>query len=123
MRRYGGRRDANERAIIDALTRVGAAVQQLEPPAPDLLVSYRDILYLIEVKDADAGLAARSPHRRNSLEGPMAALTPSQVTWWMHWRGKAPVIVMTVDEALAAIGALTPADSGSLGGADGRQMR
>lgn len=108
MKRYAARRDKNEREIIDALKAAGADVQQLDPPAPDLLVSFRDVLYLVEVKDTDAGLATRSPHRGkgNVLEGPMAALTAPQVEWWMHWRGKAPVIVHTADEALAAVGAV-----------------
>ncbi len=111
MKRYSARRDKNERSIIDGLVRVGAAVQQLEPPAPDLLVSYGDVLYLLEVKDHDLGVETRSPHRGkgNRLAGPMASLTPSQVEWWMHWRGKAPAIVHDIDEALAAIGAVSGA--------------
>jgi hypothetical protein len=114
MRRYAARRDKNERVIVAALEAVGAAVQQLDPPLPDLLVSFRDVLYLIEVKDHDLGVATRSPHRGlgNRLEGPMAALTPSQVEWWMYWRGKSPVIVHNVDEALAVIGATSIADAG-----------
>ena len=105
------RRDANEPAIIAALERAGAAVQQLDPPLPDLLVGYPDRcgipeLFLLEVKDSDAGVATRKPHRKNNrCDGVLAALTPSQVVWWVNWRGKPPVIVHTPAEALAAIGA------------------
>jgi uncharacterized protein YbjT (DUF2867 family) len=109
VKRYAARRDKNEPQIIRALEAAGAAVQQLEPPLPDLLVSFADQLSLLEVKDLDGGLATRSPHRGkgNRLEGPMAALTADQVRWWAYWRGKPAVIVHTPEEALAAIGAQT----------------
>ncbi len=108
MKRYAARRDENEREIITALEAAGAAVQQLDPPVPDLLVGFGDELYLLEVKDADAGLATRAPHRGkgNVLDGLMASLTPSQVRWWAGWRGKPPVIVRDAMEALRAIGAV-----------------
>ena len=102
------RRDANEAEIVALLVAWGAAVQQLDPPLPDLLVSYRGILYLLEVKDHDAGKATRSAKRRNHDEAMPPSLTPQQVVWWRAWRatgGKDPVLVMTAREALLAIGA------------------
>lgn len=110
MKRYAARRDKNERPIIEALVAAGAVVQQLEPPVPDLLVSFANELYLVEVKDHDAGQETRAPHRGkgNTLEGAMASLTPSQVRWWTAWKGKPPVIVHNAAEALAAIGANVP---------------
>lgn len=104
VKRYAMRRDANEPAIVEALQLVGAAVQQLDPPLPDLLVSFRGELHLVEVKDHDPNERAK-PVRRNTLEGPMQALTPGQVKWWQSWNGKRPVIVHNAAEALVAIGA------------------
>lgn len=101
--RRAAKRDANEREIIDALESAGAAVAQLSGEGiPDLLVSYRNDLTLLEVKDR--GKPTRVAHRRNR-DGTMSpALMPAQVVWWKRWNGKPPVIVCTPEEALAAIG-------------------
>ena len=99
------KRDANEREIITALREVGASVQQLnETGCPDLLVLYRGVLYLLEVKDpTQTSKAYRST-------GPMRELTPAQVRWWTSWGNPKPTIVYTEFGALAAIGAFD--DSG-----------
>lgn len=102
--KYARKRDANERSIIEALESAGAAVVQLEPPAPDLLVEFANVTWLVEVKDHEGGVETRVAHRRNSLEGEHACLTPSQVKWWARWRGKKPIIVQNAEEALRAIG-------------------
>ena len=48
---YAKARDINERDIVEALRVVGAAVQRLnEHGVPDLLVSYRGVLHLLEIK-------------------------------------------------------------------------
>lgn len=106
MKLYGARRDENEQSIVKALEAVGAAVQRLDPPVPDLLVSFDNTLYLLEVKDHDPNERTK-PVRRNALEGPMQSLTKSQVKWWLNWKGKPPVIVHNAAEALRAIGADT----------------
>lgn len=103
MKRYAARRDENEPAIIRALEAAGAAVQQLDPPLPDLLVSFPDpcgipVLRLLEVKNPDA----KGGGKYNTGDG---SLTSSQTEWWAGWKGKPPVIVHTPAEALAAIGA------------------
>ena len=55
--RTAAKRDANERSIIEALKDRGAAVCQLnEPGLPDLLVGFRGLTILIEVKAAKAKL-------------------------------------------------------------------
>ena len=46
--RYDAKRDANEPEIVEALEAVGAKVLRLDDV--DLLVGYRDRLYLLEVK-------------------------------------------------------------------------
>lgn len=102
------RRDANEGQIIAALEAAGAAVQQLDPPLPDLLVSYRGALHLLEVKDHAEGRATRAPFRRNHTEGMPPSLTKQQVAWWRSWEergGRPATVVLDAAEALAAIGA------------------
>jgi hypothetical protein len=98
---YARQRDRNEPEIVQALEDVGAAVQRLgEAGVPDLLVSFRGEMWLLEVKNPEAKGGARY-----NTGG--SALTSTQAKWWARWRGKQPVIVQTVDEALAAIGAVT----------------
>lgn len=52
---YGkiGKRDDNEKAIVKNLESVGAVVERLHTPA-DLLVGFRDKVFLIEIK-SEAG--------------------------------------------------------------------
>lgn len=83
------RLDSNQKEIVDALLSVGAGVQSLAMigcGCPDLLVSYREKMFLLELK----------------VEGGM--LTKDQESWIAMWQ--APVsIVRSVDGALKAIGA------------------
>jgi Holliday junction resolvase len=103
--RRAARRDSNEAEIVRALEAVGAAVQRLsEPGCPDLLVSFRGVLTLIEVKLPLTERGAKS--QRREAEGGIGDMTAAQVKWWREWRGKPPVIVRTVDEALYIVGAL-----------------
>lgn len=92
---YPRRIDDNQPAIVAALRAVGATVQSLATVGkgcPDLLVSYRGVNHLLEVKDG-----AKPPSRRQ--------LTPDEARWHQQWRG--PVAVVTSEaEALAAIGAV-----------------
>ena len=85
INRRAAKRDANEREIIDALESVGASVEQLDKF--DLVVGYRGINYLLEVKDIGG------------------RLTASQRKYSDEWRGQY-AIVWTVEEALQAIGAI-----------------
>lgn len=95
--KYARQRDKNEREIIDALVARGAAVQQLDGAGvPDLLVSFGGVLTLIEVKNP----LAKGGGKYNTGEG---SLTAGQSKWWAKWRGKQPVIVHSVDEAIAVI--------------------
>ena len=75
-------------AIAQALRGVGASVQSLGVVGngcPSLLVSHRNVNYLIEVKRATQ------------------LLTQAQIQWRDDWR--APVhVVLTIAEALAVIG-------------------
>lgn len=88
-------RDKNEPEIIRALVAVGATVTRLhEPGVPDLLVGHKGVTYLIEVK-GPAGKRGGVANR---------TLTDTQGKWWEAWRGARPVIVRSVEDALAVIG-------------------
>lgn len=86
--------DANQPSIVAGLRMVGASVQPLHmvgDGCPDLLVGYRGVNLLLEVKDGE-----KSASRR--------ALTPEQVRWHGEWWGQ-KAVVCSLDEALQAIGA------------------
>lgn len=107
MIRRAAKRDESEPAIVAALEAVGATVQRLSAAGvPDLLVSFRGRLELLEVKDVDRS-ERRTPHRRNAEFDLPGCLTPAQVKWWRAWLaggGRPPRIVLNADEALEAIG-------------------
>lgn len=89
------RTDDNQRTIIAALRAVGASVQSLVSVGngvPDLLVGYRRLLYLLEVKNPEQ-------------DANKQRLTPLEASWHSTWAGPPVTVVRTVDEALAAIGA------------------
>lgn len=86
------RTDSNQAAIVAALRGVGARVALTHVVGygfPDLLVGFRGINYLLEIKNIDG---------RNRL-------TPAEVIWLEHWRGQV-AIVRSPDEALRVIGAI-----------------
>lgn len=89
--------DANQRAIVYTLEAAGATVVSLHEVGrgcPDLLVGFRGINYLMEVKNPET-------HGR---------LTKQQLAWHAAWRGQADV-VWDEGEALVAIGAVDKEDS------------
>lgn len=99
--KYAKQRDANESEIVEALQQAGAAVQRIsEAGVPDLIVSFANVLHLIEVKNPKA----KGGGKYNTGDG---ALTDTQTRWWAKWRGKPPVIVTSAMEALLAIGAVS----------------
>ena len=88
IHRTAAKRDSNERPIIDGLEGVGATVVQLSVKGVcDLLVGFREVNYLIEVKQ-DKG-----------------KLTPDQDTFFEWWQGQKG-IARTLDDALRIIGAI-----------------
>ena len=81
--------DANQTEIVKALRQVGASVQSLASTGkgcPDLLVGFRGVNWLLEIKDCQKVKSARK-------------LTDDQVVWHQTWRGKV-YIVESVDQAL-----------------------
>jgi hypothetical protein len=89
LKRYAAKRDRNEPAIVEALRAAGATVHSVSQEGlPDLLVGFRDVTYLLEVK------------------APGGSRTQAQTTFFDEWRGGPAQVVWSVDEALKAIGAV-----------------
>lgn len=87
--RWANRRDANEPDIVDALRSVGAKVASWgSDGAPDLVVAFRDQLYLIEVKEGNG------------------TLTDKQIVFHKKWAGYVDIVRSPL-EALRVIGAVT----------------
>ena len=83
--RYDARRDENEPEIVEALEAVGAKVLRLDDI--DLLVGFRGVNYLLEVKM------------------PKGRLNKKQEKFFRGWVGQVN-IVRTVNQALRLIGAI-----------------
>ena len=98
--RRAARTDPNQQTIINALKRAGCTVQDLSKVGggcPDLLAARGGKMWLLEVKSpaGPKGGCSAKGQRLNGL----------QQMWAAGWR--APVAVVTsVDEALAAVGAV-----------------
>jgi Holliday junction resolvase len=95
MMRRAAKVDANHREIADVLIRCGAWVIDCSAVGqgfPDLLISHRGKLMMVEVKDG-----AKSPSRRK--------LTPAQVDFHAlaHAMGTPVHVVESVDQALALV--------------------
>jgi hypothetical protein len=87
--KYNPKRDKNERPIIEALEKAGATVTQLSQTGVlDLLVGFRGVVRLLEVKDKGG------------------SLTDAQIKFIEKWDGYPLFVVWNVDEALRAIGAI-----------------
>lgn len=84
VKRRNPKRDANEPAIVEALTRAGCTVVRLDVPA-DLLVGVDGVTWLLEVKTTKG------------------TLTDDQRTFAESWRGQY-AIVTTEEEALRVVG-------------------
>lgn len=94
-RRLAAKVDINQAEIVAALRRCGATVQSLASighGCPDLLVGYREINYLMEIKDGNKAASRRQ-------------LTDDELCWLSDWRGQA-FVVESIDDALAIIGAI-----------------
>ena len=85
--------DRNQAEIVEALRKIGATVQPLHSVGagcPDLLVGFRGVNYLIEVKDWQ-----KPPSQRK--------LNELQVEWHGGWKGQ----VAKIETAGAAIALVT----------------
>lgn len=84
--------DANQAAIVGALRQAGCRVQHLHTigrGCPDLLVLYRGLLILVEVKDGGKRPSAQR-------------LTPDELRWHTEW-SDAPVYILARVEDIPAM--------------------
>lgn len=94
MGRRASKVDANQSVIVAALRDAGASVEPLHAVGkgvPDLLVGFRNDIWLMEVKSQTA-------KKRDDGK------TIHQVKWHTAWRGKPVAIVRTAEDALRTIG-------------------
>lgn len=88
MRKFA-RLDANHKAVVTALRKIGASVQSLASVGdgcPDLLVGYHGVNVLLEVKNE-----TKPPSSRR--------LTEDEADWHERWEGS----VVTVESPHAAV--------------------
>lgn len=88
--------DANQTQVVEALRAAGATVQSLATigkGCPDLLVGYRGVTVLLEVKDG------RKPASQQKL-------TLDQEKWHSNWGGGILAVVNSPDAALKELGIL-----------------
>lgn len=84
--------DRNQPEIVAALRKMGCTVQPLHSVGqgcPDLLVGYRGLNFLIEVKDGEL-----SPSHRK--------LTEDQVEWHRDWRGTV-FVALSAEDAMRIV--------------------
>lgn len=92
--RRAAKRDTNEAAIVTSLERFGATVERLSgADIPDLLVGYRGVNVLLEVK-RPAGAKGGTSHRD---------LLPGQERWRAGWKGGPVAVVRNSIEAIEAV--------------------
>ena len=102
--RYGRRVDDNHRALVNALKAFGCTVEPHNGTtgSPDLIVGCFGVMELVEVKPA-TNVKARGQLRE------------SQVEWHARWKGPTPIVIRTLDDALALVsrmrGSLTPKET------------
>jgi hypothetical protein len=96
--RRATRPDGNQGPIVSALEKVGAFVVDMTRTGggfPDLVVGFRSVVYLLEVKNPD--VPKRDQRLKDTQEKLHGELSAVGVT--VH-------IVLTADDALRAIGAV-----------------
>jgi hypothetical protein len=94
--RYARHKDENHEAIVAAFRAAGASVEAIESGKaglPDLLVGCFGVDQLVEVKP-DVGETRRRE------------LRDTQVVFARNWRGRQPVVVRTVEQALGLVATL-----------------
>jgi hypothetical protein len=95
MPRRAARVDGNQVDIVRTLRGAGASVQSLAAHGqgvPDLLVGFRGMNFLLEIKDS-----AQPPNKRR--------LTVDESMWHQGWQGQIAVVLTPLD-ALRVIGAI-----------------
>jgi hypothetical protein len=86
VRRHPPKRDSSEKEIIAVLRAAGCTVYQVGgKDVPDLVIGMRGRNVVAEVKTGNA------------------KLRPGQAAWAEAWRGDKPVVLRSVDDALALV--------------------
>jgi len=85
LNRYDAAVDLNQKAIVDALRKVGASVEVIRRPL-DLLVGYQRRTYVLEVKQVKG------------------RISQGQEEFLRDWQGDIACVVRSASEALAVIG-------------------
>lgn len=88
--RKHGRVDANQAEVVEALRKAGATVQSLASVGggcPDLLVGYRGVNHLVEIKDG-----SKPPSGRR--------LTEDEAAWHRAWTGEQVEVIESVEDAM-----------------------
>jgi Holliday junction resolvase len=96
MRRRLTGKDQNQAEIVGVLRDVGASIidtSHMGNGFPDLVVGYRGVIYLLEVKN-------------NKTFYGRKGFNENQKAWNARWAGPPPIIVRSQDDALKAIGAI-----------------
>jgi hypothetical protein len=91
--RLAARTDDNQAKIVAALRKLGASVQLLHRVGrgcPDLLVGWRGVNYLFEIKDGQKPPTARP-------------LTLDQMGWHLHWQGRVDII-LSIEQVFEILG-------------------
>ena len=90
--RYANRIDDNQRDIVKALREYGAVVRIISQGdgIPDLLVAYKGVTILMEVKDGNKPPSARK-------------LTEAEQKFFDEWTGGMLVVVNSVEESIATL--------------------
>ena len=90
--RYANRIDDNQRDIVMALREYGAVVRIISQGdgIPDLLVAYKGVTILMEVKDGNKPPSARK-------------LTEAEQKFFDEWTGGMLVVVNSVEESIATL--------------------
>ena len=90
--RRAARIDDNQPAIVAALRGIGATAQfmhRLGQGCPDLLVGFRGVNYVLELKDGRKPPSARE-------------LTPAEREWHAAWRGQVAT-VYSIEDAFRVV--------------------
>ena len=100
--RRAARTDGNHAAIVAALRKIGATAFSLAAVGngcPDMVVGYRGVNLLLEVKDG-----ARPPSERS--------LTAAQKEFFAAWAGQAAVVISASDAVTFVVETLRPRPKG-----------
>lgn len=93
--RKAAARDSNEKEIVKTLRQLPKCSVELlsQKGCPDLLVCYKNVIYLMEVK---LPLSKRGGDSHSHL-------TPDQIKWHQEWLGEVHII-RSIEDALNILG-------------------